>query len=82
MGQAVRLVHSCTRPPSRSHLSDELAPLVHADVFLTLSTLDAHAASKGVRLHYEFGCDGGGGERLLSMGVPGSGVWQGAPQPA
>lgn len=75
VGHAVRLIHSATAPPfaPRSHLSNELAPLVHTDVFLTLSTLDAHTASKRVRLHYEFGYDGGGGERPLSIGDAGSG---------
>lgn len=43
----------------RPHLSDELAPLVHADVFLALSPLDAHPAPKGVCLHYELGCHAG-----------------------
>lgn len=46
-------------PVLRPHLPDELAPFVHADVFLTLSTLDAHTAPKGVRLYYELGCHEG-----------------------
>lgn len=60
--------------PSRPHLPDELAPLVHTDVFLALSSLDAHSASEGVCLHYELGWGWGGGERPLSLGAAGPGV--------
>lgn len=33
------------------HLSNELPSLAHADVLLTLGSLDAHAAPESVRLH-------------------------------
>ena len=51
----------------RPHLSDELAPLIHTDVFLTLSPLDAHPASERVCLHYELGCGEGenGGNAIV-----------------
>lgn len=64
------------------HLADELAPLAHADVFLTLGSLDAHPAPERVRLYYELGCDEGAGERPLSFKVAGPGGRQGALQPA
>ena len=66
--------------PSRPHLPDELALLVHTDVFLALSSLDAHPASEGVCLHYELGCGGGGagGKDLCSSGLLAQGC-QGTP---
>ena len=66
----------CYSLSPRPHLSDELAPLIHTDVFLTLSPLDAHPASKRVRLHYELGC--GEGEKPPSIGAASPGVQQGA----
>lgn len=62
----------CSSLSPRPHLSDELAPLIHTDVFLTLSPLDAHPASERVRLHYELGC--GEGEKPPSIGAAGPGV--------
>lgn len=40
-----------------AHLPDELALLVHTDVLLALSPLDAYPAAECVRLHYELGCE-------------------------
>lgn len=59
------------------HLADELAALAHADVLLTLGSLDAHAAPERVRLYYELGWDGGGGERPLSSKAAGPGGGRG-----
>ena len=81
-GSGIRVGPRCPTPVRSSqapalssgpHLPDELAPLVHADVLLALSPLDAHPAPEGVRLHDELGCDGGGRGRPLSMRVAGPG---------
>lgn len=85
-GARQRVVGCCGTPPAltpegrficsslspRPHLSDELAPLIHTDVFLTLSPLDAHPASERVSLHYELGC--GEGEKPPSIGAAGPGL--------